>query len=171
MRDYHGLRHADTLVGMDLGSSLSVVLLSAAPVAELRGGIPLGLAVGLSPPLAVGLALFGNLAIVPILLWGLGWGESLLRRWPWAERRIDRIFARTRRKGAWVERFGALGLVLLVAIPLPGTGAWTGAIASFLLGVPRRRALLLISIGVVVAASLVTAASLGAIRLFGLETR
>ena len=153
---------------MNVGSILLVVSLSMAPVSELRGGIPLGLSLGLSAGWAVGLALFGNLAVVPILFWGLSWGESVLRRWAWAARFMDRVFARTRRKGAWVERFGAVGLVLLVAIPLPGTGAWTGAIAAFLLGIPRRRAFPLICLGVCIAAALVTAASLGAIRLFGL---
>ncbi|MCK5246513.1 small multi-drug export protein, partial [Candidatus Bipolaricaulota bacterium] len=78
-------------------------------------------------------------------------------------------FARSRRKGRWIERLGSLGLVLLVAIPLPGTGAWTGAIASRLLGIPNKRALLWISVGVVAAGILVLLASLGAIHLFGLE--
>jgi uncharacterized membrane protein len=62
-----------------------------------------------------------------------------------------------------------IGLVLLVAIPLPGTGAWTGAIVSRLLGIPNRRALLWITFGVVIAGGVVLLASLGIVHLLGLE--
>ena len=93
--------------------------------------------------------------------------ERILSSWRPTARLVDAILRRTRRKGRLVERLGSLGLVLLVAIPLPGTGAWTGAIAAILLGVPVRRALVCITIGVLVAGVLVLSASLGAFRLFG----
>ena len=154
---------------MNIWSALLIIGVSAAPVIELRGGIPLALSQGFTPAVAMALALLGNLAVVPVLLWGFQWIESLFMRWPFTQEILERIFARSRRKGRWVERWGSIGLVLLVAIPLPGTGAWTGAIAARLLGIPNKRAMLWIAVGVVVAASLVLLASLGAIHLFGLE--
>ena len=147
--------------------SLITVAISAAPVAELRGGLPYALSRGATPAAAFLLAVFGNLLVAPILLVGLRRIERLLRRWRPAERLIEWVYARTRRKGRWVERFGAVGLILVVAIPFPGTGAWTGAIASILLGIPIRRALFLIAVGVLVAGLLVLFASLGAFELFG----
>ena len=142
--------------------------LCLAPVAELRGGLPYLLARGLGAAPAYLLAVAANLAIVPLILIGLDGIERILRRSRTAARLLDGVLARTQRKGRWIERFGSVGLVLLVAIPLPGTGAWTGSLASALLGLPRRRAIPLIAIGVAVAGVLVLFASLGAFRLFGL---
>jgi len=142
--------------------------LCVAPVAELRGGLPYLLARGLAPAAAWLLAVGANLLIVPLVLVGLDGIERLLRRSKTAAKLLDAILARTRRKGRWIDRFGSLGLILLVAIPLPGTGAWTGSLAAVLMGVPRRKALLLVAVGVVVAGLLVLFASLGAFRLFGL---
>lgn len=158
---------AATLSPVTLIDVLITLGLSAAPVAELRGGLPFALALGIHPAAAFALAVAGNLLIVPILLFGLGTIERVLRGWRPTERLMEAIFARTRRKGRLLDRFGAAGLILLVAIPLPGTGAWTGAIAAILLGVPARRAFLLITIGVLIAGILVLLASLGAFRLFG----
>ncbi|MFC2082750.1 COG2426 family protein [Candidatus Bipolaricaulota bacterium] len=154
---------------MGFWDALLTIGISAAPVVELRGAIPLALSQGFSPTWALALALLGNLAIVPFLLWGFCWAERLLMRWRFSQRLLEWVFARSRRKGKWIERLGSFGLVLLVAIPLPGTGAWTGAIAARLLGIPNKKALVWIAVGVVIAGFLVLFASLGAIRLFGLH--
>ena len=154
---------------MTIWNALLTIGVSTAPVIELRGGIPFALSQGFTPVAAFALALLGNFAVVPILLWGFQWAEKLFMRWTFTRRIMESVFSRSRRKGRWIERLGSLGLVLLVAIPLPGTGAWTGAIAARLLGISNKRALLWISVGVVVAGILVLLASLGAIHLFGLE--
>ena len=155
-------------MAMSFWNALLTIGISAAPVFELRGGIPLALSLGFSPAGAFGLALLGNLAVVPLLLWGFRWAESTFMRWRFTRQILEWVFARSRRKGKWIQRLGPIGLVLLVAIPLPGTGAWTGAIASRLLGIPVKKSLLWIAVGVVIAGILVLFASLGAIRLFGL---
>jgi uncharacterized membrane protein len=146
---------------------LIAVGLSMAPIAELRGGLPYALSQGAAPGIAYAVAVAANLAVVPLILVGLGWAERVFRRWEPTRRLIDALFKRTRRKGRLVERLGSVGLILLVAIPLPGTGAWTGAVASVLLGIPFRRALGLIAMGVLTAGLLVLLASLGAFSLFG----
>ena len=156
-------------MAMSFWNALLTIGVSAAPVFELRGGIPLALSQGFPPAGAFGLALLGNLAVVPFVLWGFKWIERNLMRWRFTRQILEWVFARSRRKGRWIQRLGPIGLVLLVAIPLPGTGAWTGAIASRLLGIPNKRALPWIAFGVVIAGLLVLFASLGAIRLFGLE--
>jgi len=91
-----------------------------------------------------------------------------MRHYTLFDRFLNWVFARTRRKGRLISRYGALGLILLVAIPFPATGAWTGAIAAFLLGIPVKRAFPLITIGVLIAGLVVLAASLGAFHLFGI---
>ena len=154
---------------MTIWDALLTIGVSAAPVIELRGGIPLALSQGFSPAAAFALALLGNLAVVPILLWGFQWIENLLMRWTFTQRLLEWIFARSRRKGRWIERLGSLGLVLLVAIPLPGTGAWTGAIAARLLGISNKKALVWITVGVLIAGILVLSVSEAASQLFGLH--
>jgi uncharacterized membrane protein len=157
---------------MDVWSALVTVLISAAPVFELRAGLPLALGVfDLPPSTAFLLSVTGNLLVVPPLLWGLAWAERLFMRWRWSGRFMQWVFARTRSKGRWVERLGSLGLLLIVAIPLPGTGAWTGSILARLLGIPHRRALLWISLGVLLAGVLVLAASMGVIQWVGVPAQ
>jgi uncharacterized membrane protein len=156
-------------MAMNFWGAVMTIGISAAPVIELRGGIPWALAQGFSPAWAFVMALAGNLAVVPLLLWGFQWAERILMRWRCSRSVMDWVFARSRRKGRLIQRLGSIGLVLLVAIPLPGTGAWTGVIASRLLGIPAKRAFGWITLGVVIAGVLVLFASLGVFRLFGLH--
>lgn len=153
---------------MSIGSALLIIGISAAPIAELRGGIPFAISQGYPAAAAYLLAVFGNLAVVPFLLAGFEFGERILHRWRPTRVLMDAVFARTRHKGRLIERAGPIALVLLVAIPLPGTGAWTGAIAARLFGIPMRRALPWIGAGVLIAGLLVLLVSLGLFELFGI---
>ena len=150
----------------DLPAEAVVFLIATVPIAELRGAIPWALA---PPPVGGGLswqeayfwAVMGNLLPVPFLLGLLGPLSERLRRWGPMDRFFGWLFARTRRRGRLVERYGPIGLVLFVGIPLPVTGAWTGTVAAFLFGVPFRRALPAIVLGVLLAGAIVISASLG----------
>ena len=145
-----------------------VFLLSMAPVVELRGGIPIGVSLGLSPWLSFLVAVAGNLVVIPPLLWFWSWLLADLERWPRIGPLVRRFEARVRLRGEEaVQRYGAIGLFLFVALPLPGTGAWSGTLLAAALGVKKRYALPAIALGVVVAGLLVTLASAGAMR--GLE--
>ncbi|MBC7221005.1 small multi-drug export protein [Candidatus Bipolaricaulota bacterium] len=150
---------------MDWLAAGKVILLSAAPVAELRGGLPLALTHGFSPLLACLLAVGGNLLPVPFLLLGLDRLLRLVRALPGPLGRAARRYLawQEARHRAWFRRLGEGMLVLLVAIPLPLTGAWTGSLAAVLLGIPTHRALPLISLGVLLAGGIVLLASLGLI--------
>ena len=154
---------------MSLGSALLIIGVSAAPITELRGGIPLAISQGYTPAAAFLLAILGNLLIVPLLLVGLEYGEDLLLRWRASRVLLQWLFARTRRRGRLIERAGPAALVLLVAIPLPGTGAWTGVIAARLFGIPMRVALPWIGVGVLIAGIIVLLVSLGLFELFGID--
>lgn len=151
---------------MSIAQVVSVLGVSAAPVAELRGGLPLAISYGFSPVAAFFIAVTGTLLPVLPLLLGLDWGERQLRRLTPLGRLLDLLFTRTRRKGRLISRYGAIGLILLVAIPLPATGAWTGAIAAFLFGISPKRAFPLIVAGVLIAGIVVLAATLAGFQLF-----
>ncbi len=167
--DYHLQRQNTTLSLMSAIHMLYVILVSAMPVAELRGGLPLAGEYGFPPAMAFFIAVFGNLLPVIPLFFALQRSEKLLYRWTPTTRVTNWVFARTRRKGRLIARYGAIGLILIVAIPLPATGAWTGTIAAFLFGIPLRRAFPLIAAGVLIAGTIVLFAYLGAIRLFGIS--
>ena len=86
-------------MAMNLWNALLIVGISAAPVIELRGGIPVAIGLGFSPTWAFGLALLGNIAVVPFLLWGFRWAEQILMRWRFARKIMEWVFTRSRRKG------------------------------------------------------------------------
>lgn len=141
---------------------LRTMLLAMLPIAELRGAIPAAiLAWDMSIWSAYLWAVIGNmipiffilLLLDPVSRWLMEHSSIMNRFFTW-------LFARTRRRiDRTYERWEDLALVLFVAIPLPITGAWTGAVAAFLLGVPYWRAMGLIFCGVLIAGGVVTAAT------------
>ncbi len=145
-------------------SDWQILLFSALPVTELRVTIPLALSNGMSVQRAFMLAVIGNIIpIVPLLLW-LEPISNWLRQYPFLDSLFQNILLRTRRRGNKVRRYGAIGLMLFVAIPFPGTGAWSGAVLAWLLGLPVFSSAVVISFGVVLAGIIVALASAGVIQ-------
>jgi len=137
------------------------------PVSELRGAIPLAiLKLGLSAPEAFLWSVLGNgLAGVLVVLF-LEPVSKPLRRLPVFDRFFAWLFERTRRKHTQsFEKYQDVALFVFVAIPLPLTGAWTGAVAAFVFGVEKRSAISMIVLGVIAAGLVVTLVSTGAIQL------
>ena len=146
-----------------------VVVFAASPVLELRGSIPLAVGFyGMSPLRAFGLSVFGNLLPVPPLLFLLGRVSNFLAyRYRVFERFFTWLFERTRhRVEDRYKKYGSVVLVLLVAVPLPGTGAWTACVAAFVFGVKHRYSFPAIVLGILIAGVVVTAASEGFFSLF-----
>jgi uncharacterized membrane protein len=143
---------------MTLSEFLKVFFTAAAPISELRGAIPLAiLEFEISWPIAFVVAIAGNLLPVPFLLLFLDPLAKFFSKVKLFERIISWIFERSRRRGRIIERYESIGLIIFVAIPFPLTGAWTGAIVAFLLGLPFWRAFIAITIGVLIAGAIVTA--------------
>ncbi|MFN3285419.1 MAG: COG2426 family protein [bacterium] len=138
--------------------------LSLVPWVELRGAIPLAVAVGHPPVVSFAVCTAANLLVVPVGWVFLDWCYARwLSRWPWVCRQVDRV----RRRGeGYVRGYGVVGLALFVAVPLPGTGAYAGTLLGWLLGMPKLRAWGAVALGVVVAGVLVTAVSTGAVAGF-----
>lgn len=136
---------------------LQVFFFAASPIAELRGAIPYGLWVLQLPwPLVLGVSIAGNILPVPFLLLLLGPISRLAGRVKLLDRILNWVFERSRRRGKNIDRLEFWGLVIFVGIPLPLTGAWTGSIVAFLLGMNFWRAFLAIALGVLIAAAIVT---------------
>ncbi|MFA5736719.1 MAG: small multi-drug export protein [Candidatus Paceibacterota bacterium] len=152
-----------------LPPEILTLIVAATPISELRGAIPLALGVfNFTPIKSFLLAWLGNLIPVFLLLWWLDpVADFLGTRFSLAKKFFDWLFARTRQK--FLTRYEALGelaLIIFVAIPFPLTGAWTGSVASFLFGVPPKRALWLIAFGVAISGVIMIFLSSGVIKIF-----
>jgi len=148
------------------------MLLAAMLVSELRGAIPWATFVlKMSWTDALAWSLLGNIIPVPLILLLLNPAQNLLRNMPLFDRFFDWLFARTRRKGRLIEQYQAVGLALFVAVPLPITGAWTGAIAAFVFGLKIIPSFIAIVSGVVMAGVIVTLACQGFIGFWDIGQR
>ena len=148
-----------------IGKMTMTFLISMLPVVELRLGLPYGIAIGLDYPLALLAAILGNLLPVPFIILFIKNILLFLRsRLKKLDGFITRLEERAHLKSEVVRKYGSIGLCLLVAIPLPGTGAWTGALVAALMGLPLRRAMPSIIIGVFIAAAIMTGVTFGVIH-------
>jgi uncharacterized membrane protein len=141
---------------------LATIFIAMLPVGELRAAIPIAMtAYGMNPLEAFLLSVVGNiLPVIPLLLF-LEPVSNHLRKWRTWDSFFTWLFTRTRRNHSETfEKYGAVGLTLFVAIPLPATGAWTGCAAAFVFGMKFSHALAAIILGILIAGILVTAATL-----------
>ena len=148
-------------------ASLMTFLISMVPVLELRGAIPVGVAGGLSPLLAMCIAIVGNLMPIPILIMFtrrvLNWLKTKGR----IHLLVEKLETRAAEKSQLVQKYAWVGLCILVASPLPGTGAWTGALVAAILDMRLKKAMPVICLGVVIAGFIVTCLTYGATHLLG----
>lgn len=154
------------LTGTTLGKLISTFFISMVPVVELRLGLPYGIALGLDYPLALLAALIGNMVPVPFIIVYIRRIFIWIRRhWERLDGFITKLENKAHLKGETVRKYGPLGLLIFVAIPLPGTGAWTGALIAALLDMRLKHAVPSIFLGVCIAASIMTALTFGVIHI------
>ena len=139
---------------------LEGMLLSLLPVAELRGGIPYAVALGINPIAAFIFCTLANILVTPICFLFLETLNKLLLKMRWYKKFFDFYIKSIRKRKAKVEKlyetYGMIALTIFVAIPLPLTGAWTGSLIAWLLGLKKSRSFLAISLGVIIAGIIVT---------------
>ena len=136
------------------------------PVLELRGAIPVGVAHDLNLWTAIGVSIVGNLVPVPFILIFIrkifAWMKKVNAKF---RRLVEKLEERAEKKSETVKKYEFWGLVILVAIPLPGTGAWTGALVAAMLDMRMKRAFPAIALGVLGAAVIVPFVTYGAWEL------
>lgn len=144
------------------GKLITTFLWSMVPVIELRGAIPIGTALGIDLWLAIVVSIFGNMVPVPFII------VFIRRIFEWMRHKsnkLDKIVAAMENKAeknrAVVDRYKFWGLVILVAIPLPGTGAWTGALVAAMMEMRLKDAVPAIFLGVIIAGVIVAAVTGG----------
>lgn len=149
------------------GDFVMTMLVSMVPIVELRGGIPYGVAAGLPVWLAYIAAFIGNLIPVPFIVVYIRRIFKWIRRhMPRLNHVIDKLEKKAHLKGATMQKYQYLGLAIFVAIPLPGTGAWTGALAAAFLDMRLKKAFPAAVLGVAVAGFLISVLTYGIASLF-----
>lgn len=143
---------------------LKVILVSMLPIAELRGSIPLGFALGLNPIHTFLVSIFFNSLIFFPVYFGLEWFyERLFSKIPFFERILERI----RKKGSkYIEKYELTGIILFVSIPTPFTGAYSGSALAWLFGIEWKKGFFAIFLGVLIAGVIVSVTSLGLLAGF-----
>ena len=131
------------------GKCLFTTLVSMIPIIELRGGIPFGVALGLPYWLAFPAAVIGNVIPAPFIIVYIRRIFAWMRRHlPRLNSMVDKLEEKAHLKGQKVRRYQYLGLWIFVAIPLPGTGAWTGSLVAAFLNMRLKQALPAVVLGV-----------------------
>ena len=156
----------DFLTGTTGGKCLFTMLVSMLPIIELRGGLPFGVALGLPYYLAFPAAVIGNLIPAPFIIVYIRRIFELMRKYlPSLNGLVDKLEKKAHLKGKKVQKYQYLGLWIFVAIPLPGTGAWTGALAAAFLDMPLRKAIPSIFAGVLAAGIAISILTFGVASL------
>jgi uncharacterized membrane protein len=149
-----------------LGAAPTVLIMSMFPIVELRGAIPVGIALGLSPLHSTILGFLGSMVPVPFILFGIRPIFSYLRQTKLFKGLVDKLTNRSlNNHGHKIQKYGTLGLIILVAIPLPGTGVWSGSLIAALLDVRFKWAFPAILIGNFIAAILIVLLSNGVVAV------
>ncbi|HZJ82209.1 MAG TPA: small multi-drug export protein [Clostridia bacterium] len=145
---------------------LTVMLTAILPVIELRGAIPIGISLGLSPIHSTIISFVGSLIPAPFILFAIRPIFNYLRKTKTFRKIIVKLTSRSFNKGGRVQKYGVWGLILFVTIPLPGTGVWSGSLIAALLNMRFKWAFPAIVVGNFIAAVLIMAVSSGVFSIF-----
>lgn len=157
----------DFLTETTFGKCVFTMLVSMIPIIELRGGLPFGVALGLPYYLAFPAAVIGNLIPAPFIIVYIRRIFELMRKYlPRLNGLVDKLEEKAHLKGQKVQKYQYLGLWLFVAIPLPGTGAWTGSLAAAFLGMRLKKAMPAVVMGVLTAGCIMLALTHVGVNLF-----
>lgn len=151
---------------ININPSFGVFVVSMLPIIELRGAIPLGIGLGLNWLWVYVISIIGNMLPIPFVIriirplieW-LVHSKAFSKVGKWLD-------SRTKEKTKQITKYKKIGLLIFVAVPLPGTGAWSGAMAAGLLNMRLKDALPVIFAGVLIAGVAMTLISLGVVAIF-----
>jgi uncharacterized membrane protein len=149
-----------------LSIELTVMITAALPIIELRGAIPVGISLGLSTFHSTFISFIGSMIPVPILLFGIRPVFNYLKKTKLFKDMVERLTHRSLSKSDNIIKYGFWGLLIFVAVPLPGTGVWSGALIATLLDMRFKLAFPAILIGNFIAAIAIMTLSHGVVTMF-----
>lgn len=148
-----------------IGKVICTFFISMVPIIELRGALPIGVGMGLSPWTALAVSIVGNMVPVPFIIIFIRRILDWMHRFEKFARIADRLEAKAEKNGEKLVKYETLGLFLLVAVPLPGTGAWTGSLVAALFDLRLRTAIPTIFAGVLTAGLIVFFVTYGVVLI------
>ena len=154
----------DGLRSIPFGKELIVFLISLMPILELRGGLIAAALLGLNIVPAFIICIIGNLLPIPFILWFITPIFNKLKKTKHLSKFVNKIEKKALSKKDKIEKAEFLGLFFFVGIPLPGTGGWTGSLIASLIDMDRKKAMLAITCGVLLAGLIVGSLSFGLLK-------
>lgn len=149
------------LTGVAFGKELLVFIISLLPILELRGGLLAAALLGLDPVQSYIISIIGNILPIPFILLLINKILDAMRNSKKLKKVANWLDKKVNKKKGQIEKFGYLGLVLFVGIPLPGTGAWTGSLIASVLEMDKKKSFLAILAGVIMASIIMMIVSFG----------
>lgn len=152
-----------------LSIEIKVLLISALPIIELRGAIPIGISLGLTPIHATILSFIGSIIPAPFILFTIRPIFNYLKTTRTFKKIVNRLINKSINNRIWIEKYGYLGLLMFVAIPIPGTGVWSGSLAAAFLNMRFKYAFPAIVIGNLIAGIIIMILSHGFVSVIALR--
>lgn len=154
----------DGLRSIPFGKELIVFLISLMPIFELRGGLIAAALLGLNIVPAFIICIIGNLLPIPFILWFITPVFNKLKKTKHLSKFVNKIEKKALSKKDKIEKAEFWGLFFFVGIPLPGTGGWTGSLIASLINMDKKKAMLAITCGVLLAGLIVGSLSFGLLK-------
>ena len=147
------------------GKIIITFFMSMVPIIELRGALPSGVAMGLTPWTAFAVSVIGNMVPVPFIILFIRKILDWMKRFDGFRRIAERLENKAKKHEDKIAKYEALGLFILVALPLPGTGAWTGSLVAAIFDIRLRNAVPVIFAGVLTAGLIVLFITYGVVLI------
>ena len=144
-----------------INKELVIFIISLMPILELRGGLLAATLLDVEFIRAAIICILGNVLPIPFVLLFLKYILKVLSKWKFTTKIVNWLEKKVHDKREQIDKYGYFGLVLFVGIPLPGTGAWTGALLAVMLGLDRKKSFICILLGVLMAAVIMSILSYG----------
>ena len=149
-----------------VSKDLVIFIISLMPILELRGGLLAASLLHVEYIRALIICVVGNILPIPVVLLFLKKVLDLLEKWHVTKKIVDWLMKKVDNKREKIDKYGYMGLILFVGIPLPGTGAWTGSLLAVVLGLDRKKSFICIIIGILLAAIIMSILSYGILGSF-----
>ena len=145
----------------NINKDIVVFIISMMPILELRGGLLAASILNISLVKGLIICIIGNVLPIPFVLWLIEWIFSLFEKFKPTKKMVKWLKNKAMKKSDSIKKYGYVGLILFVGIPLPGTGAWTGSLLAVLLNLDKKKSFICILAGVFLASVIMTIISYG----------
>lgn len=144
-----------------INKDIVVFIISMMPILELRGGLLAASILNISLIKGLIICIIGNVLPIPFVLWLIEYFFNLLEKFKPTKKMVKWLKNKAMKKSDSIKKYGYVGLILFVGIPLPGTGAWTGSLLAVLLNLDKKKSFICILAGVFLASVIMTIISYG----------